>query len=144
MKRHVRSTAVLALWGISYAAAIGSQPVKPLSKPLEGSKVNLFELSDVHITSGQMKTIQELSHKYLLTLEPDRLLSWFRREAGLTPLAQPYPQWESVIHDEWSLAGHIMGFYLSGMSMMYQTTGDPAILERLRYSIHGLREAQDA
>ena len=144
MKRHVRNIAVLALWGISQAAAIGSQPVKPLSKPLEGSKVNLFELSDVHITSGRMKTIQELSHQYLLTLEPDRLLSWFRREAGLTPLAQPYPQWESVIHDEWSLAGHIMGFYLSGMSMMYQSTGDPAILERLRYSIHGLREAQDA
>lgn len=144
MRRNFRAAAFIALWGVSSAVSLGNQPVKPLSKPLEGSKVNLFELTDVRVTGGQMKSIQELSHKYLLTLEPDRLLSWFRREAGLTPLAQPYPQWESVIHDEWSLAGHIMGFYLSGMSMMYQTTGDPAILERLRYSIHGLREAQDA
>ena len=131
------------LWSarLSLSAQAASQG---LAKPLEGSRAELFPLSDVRITGGQMLTIQELSHKYLLTLEPDRLLSWFRREAGLTPLAQPYPQWESVIHDEWSLAGHIMGFYLSGMSMMYQSTGDPAILERLRYSIEGLREAQDA
>ena len=101
-------------------------------------------MSDIHLTGGQLKSIENLSHKYLLTLDPDRLLSWFRREAGLTPLAQPYPQWESVIHDEWSLAGHIMGFYLSGMAMMYQTSGDPAVLERIRYAINGLKEVQEA
>ena len=90
-----------------------------------------------------MKQIEDLSHKYLLTLEPDRLLSWFWREAGLTPKAQPYPLWESDdFQPTGPLAGHIMGFYLSGMSMMYQTTGDSAILNRLRYSVHGLREAQ--
>lgn len=112
---------IVALWCISVTSG-WSRSVAPLAKPLEGSRVNLFELSDVHLTGGQLKNIEELSHKYLLTLDVDRLLSWFRREAGLTPLAQPYPQWESVIHDEWSLAGHIMGFYLSGMAMMYQTS----------------------
>ena len=87
------------LWSarLSLTAQAASQG---LARPLEGSRAELFPLSDVRITGGQMLTIQELSHKYLLTLEPDRLLSWFRREAGLTPLAQPYPQWESVIHDE--------------------------------------------
>ncbi|MBO4641285.1 MAG: glycoside hydrolase family 127 protein [Bacteroidaceae bacterium] len=144
IRTHCRTIIVTLLGWITCVDPVWCEPTNVLKKPLEGSQVNLFELTDVRITGGQMKSIQDLSHKYLLTLEPDRLLSWFRREAGLTPLAQPYPQWESVIHDEWSLAGHIMGFYLSGMSMMYQTTGDPAILERLRYSIHGLREAQDA
>lgn len=105
----------------------------------------LFPLTDVRITDGQMRLIQDLSHRYLLSLEPDRLLSWFRREAGLTPKAQPYPLWESEdFQSTGPLPGHIMGFYLSGMSMMYQSTGDPAIIERLRYAVHGLREAQDA
>lgn len=120
------------------------QSATTLAKPIKDSKVKLFELSDIHLTGGQLKSIENLSHKYLLTLDPDRLLSWFRCEAGLTPLAQPYPQWESVIHDEWSLAGHIMGFYLSGMAMMYQTSGDPAVLERIRYAINGLKEVQEA
>ncbi len=105
----------------------------------------LLPLSDVRITSGRMKEIESLSHKYLLTLEPDRLLSWFRREAGLTPKAQPYPCWESAdFPNVGPLAGHIMGFYLSGMAMMYQSTGDEAILQRLHYAVDGLREAQDA
>ncbi|MBQ7179725.1 MAG: glycoside hydrolase family 127 protein [Bacteroidaceae bacterium] len=117
---------------------------EPLVKPLQPSQKELFALQDVHVTGGRMKQIEALSHNYLLTLEPDRLLAWFRREAGLTPLAQPYPGWESEIHDIWPLAGHIMGFYLSGMAMMYQSTGDPAVLEKLAYSVHGLRIAQDA
>lgn len=105
----------------------------------------LFPLSEVRITEGQMRKLEDLSHHYLLTLDPDRLLSWFRREAGLTPLAQPYPLWESEdFQSTGPLAGHIMGFYLSGMSMMYQSTSDPAIIERLRYSIRGLQEAQNA
>lgn len=113
-------------------------------RPANDNAVNLFPLSDVKITSGEMLTIQKLSHKYLLTLEPDRLLSWFRREAGLTPLAQPYPLWESDdFHWLGPLPGHIMGFYLSGMSMMYQSTGDNAIIEKLKYTLDGLKEVQD-
>ncbi len=119
----------------------GTQPVHEGNSPRE-----LFPLSAVRITDGQMKQIEELSHKYLLTLEPDRLLSWFRREAGLTPLAQPYPLWESSpdFQGTGPLPGHIMGFYLSGMAMMYQSTDDPAILNKLRYCVHGLRVAQEA
>lgn len=118
---------------------------EPSSLTICRAQTELIPLSDVRITSGQMKSIEDLSHKYLLTLEPDKLLSWFRREAGLTPKAQPYPLWESGdFQSTGPLAGHIMGFYLSGMSMMYQTTGDPAILQRLRYSVSGLHEAQQA
>lgn len=140
----MRQKILLLLLFLTHLSPSAQEMPGRLAKPLEGSRAELFPLSDVRITGGRMLRVQELSHKYLLTLDPDRLLSWFWREAGLTPLAQPYPQWESVIHDEWSLAGHIMGFYLSGMAMMYQSTGDPAILERLRYSIQGLRKAQDA
>lgn len=114
-------------------------------EPLKENKINLFPLSDVRITDGQFKHIQELDHQYLLTLEPDRLLSWFRREAGLTPKAQPYPFWES--EDVWGggpLSGHILGFYLSSMSMMFQTTQDPIIPNRLHYIVKELGLCQKA
>lgn len=116
-----------------------------IAKPLFENKIELFPLNDVQITEGQFKQIQELDHQYLLTLEPDKMLSWFRREAGLTPKAQPYPYWES--EDVWGggpLAGHILGFYMSSMSMMYQTTNDPMILERLNYVIKELKQCQKA
>ncbi len=116
-----------------------------VAKTIADNRINFFPLADVRITGGQFRHIQDLDHEYLLTLDPDRLLSWFRREAGLVPKAQPYPFWES--EDVWGggpLAGHIMGFYLSSMSMMYQTTADPRIIERLKYTLAGLKEAQDA
>jgi alpha-L-rhamnosidase len=111
----------------------------------EKNKINLFPLSDIRITGGQFKDIQDLDYHYLLTLEPDRMLSWFRREAGLTPKAQPYPFWES--EDVWGagpLPGHILGFYLSSMSMMYQTTQDEKIIEKLRYTLQEMKTCQDA
>ena len=113
-------------------------------KPLSDNKISLFPLSDVRITEGQFRHIENLSHAYLLTLEPDRLLSWFRREAGLTPKGQPYPLWESEdFQSTGPLSGHIMGFYLSSMSMLYQTTSDSKVLDRLKYTLAGLKEVQD-
>ena len=103
-------------------------------------KMNFFSLGDVRLLDGEFKHIQNLTHRYLLTLEPDRLCSWFRREAGLTPKAPPYPGWDSGTG---GIPGHILGFYLSSMSMMYETTGDPAILERLKYTLRELDECQN-
>ena len=117
-----------------------------VSRPIREDAVNLFPLSDVRITQGPFLQVQELDHEYLLTLEPDRLLSWFRREAGLVSKQEPYPYWES--EDVWRgggpLAGHILGFYLSSMSMMYQTTGDERIIERLTYVLDEMKTCQDA
>lgn len=109
------------------------------------SKVSLFELSDVRLLDSEFKHIQNLDHEYLMTIDPDRLLSWFRREAGLTPKAKPYPSWES--EDIWGggpLPGHIMGFYLSSMAMMYASTHDEKVIAKLNYTLQGLKECQDA
>ncbi|GHV68901.1 hypothetical protein FACS1894199_16850 [Bacteroidia bacterium] len=104
--------------------------------------MNYFSLSDVQLLDGDFKHIQDMTHKYLLTLEPDRLCSWFRREAGLTPKALPYPGWESDYG--YIIPGHILGFYLSSMSMMYETTSDPEIIKRLEYTLSELDACQDA
>lgn len=126
-------------------SGIYAQENKVKISPVNGDKVSLFSLKDVRLLDSDFKHIMDLNHEYLLSLEPDRLLSWFRREAGLTPKAQPYPFWES----EWMgghgpLPGHIMGFYLSGISMMYASTGDAAILDRLQYILKELSRCQQA
>jgi DUF1680 family protein len=116
-------------------------------KPVHAPKINYFSLRDVQLLDGapqesDFKHIQDLTHRYLLTLEPDRLCSWFRREAGLAPKAQPYPGWES--DRGYVIPGHILGFYLSSMAMMYETTGDPEIIKRLEYTLRQLDECQNA
>src|SRR5262249_29154303 len=40
--------------------------------------------------------------------------------------------------------GHIMGFYLSAMSMLYASTGDEAVKEKLRYTVDELYACQQA
>jgi DUF1680 family protein len=98
-----------------------------------------FSLTDVKLLDGPFLHATELNMKILLTYEPDRLLSKFCSEAGLKPKAEHYQGWE----DE-SLAGHSLGHYLSGCSMMYQTTGDNRFLERVKYIVDELRMLQDA
>ena len=118
---------------------------KIVVNPVQPAQRTLFPLTDVRLGDSQFKDIQELDHAYLLSLEPERLLSWFRREAGLAPDAPAYPFWES--EDVWvggPLAGHIMGFSLSSMSMMYEATGDEALRRKIEKMVRGLKECQDA
>ena len=114
-------------------------------KKLHTPRINLFPLSAIRLHNSEFKNIMDLNHEYLLSIDPDRLASWFRREAGLTPKAPPYPFWES--EDVWGkgpLAGHIMGFYLSSMAMMFQSTGDEKIIEKLKYTLSELNACQVA
>ena len=118
---------------------------KIVVNPVQPAQRTLFPLTDVRLGDSQIKDIQELDHAYLLSLEPERLLSWFRREAGLASDAPAYPFWES--EDVWGggpLAGHIMGFSLSSMSMMYEATGDEALRRKIEKMVRGLKECQDA
>lgn len=130
---------------ISFFCLSASGQSLQLPKAVKQPKVKLFELSDVRLLDGQFKHIQDLDLKYLLSLDPDRLLAWYRRESGLTPKAKVYPFWES--EDVWGkgpLAGHTLGFYLSSMSMMYEGTKDPAILKKLDYTLSELEACQKA
>lgn len=98
-----------------------------------------FPPRDVRLRDGPFRQAMELDAKYLLSLEPDRLLSGFRSEAGLKPKADKYGGWESQ-----GIAGHTLGHYLSACSRMYQDTGNPEFLERVNYTVAQLAECQKA
>jgi len=48
-------------------------------------------LSAVRITGGPLKRAQDLDAEYLLKLEPDRMLAYYRKRAGLQPKAEVTP-----------------------------------------------------
>jgi len=124
---------------ISLAQSVGNTPKTRVMKG--PAAVDLFPLSAVRLLEGPFKNHQELDRNYLHKLEPDRLLSWCRGEAGLEPKAPPYGGWES---EGLTLPGAILGFYLSSASMMYQATGDEILHQRIDYIVKELAEVQRA
>ncbi len=97
-------------------------------------------LSAVRLTGGPLKRAQDLNAEYLLKLEPDRMLAYYRQRAGLAPKAEPYGGWDG---DGRNLTGHIAGHYLSGVSLMWAATGDVRFKERADYIVKELKEVQD-
>ena len=111
--------------------AEGLAPVPP--------RAELFPLKDVRLLDSPFKVAQATDLDYLLQLEPDRFLAWFRKEAGLTPKAEVYHGWEDR-----GVAGHSLGHYLSAISAMWQATGDERLHARINYIVDQLAECQQA
>lgn len=102
-------------------------------------QVELFPLSDVELLESPFLQAQQVDLKYILDMEPDRLLAPYLREAGLTPKANSYTNWENT-----GLDGHIGGHYISALAMMAASTGHAEIKQRLDYMISELKRCQDA
>lgn len=101
-------------------------------------KIKYFDLKDITLLDSPFKRAQDLDKKYLLDLDADRLLAPFLREAGLQKKAESYTNWENT-----GLDGHIGGHYVSALALMYASTGDEQIKNRLDYMISELKRCQD-
>jgi DUF1680 family protein len=104
-------------------------------------KLNPLPLDHVRLTGGPLKAAQEADAKYLLELQPDRMLAFLRQRAGLKAKAEGYGGWDGPKRN---LTGHIAGHYLSAVSLMWAATGDPRFKERADYIVAQLKEIQDA
>jgi len=99
-------------------------------------------LSDVRLTGGPLQRAQELDAGYLLKLEPDRMMYYLRKSAGLEPRAKAgYGGWDGPYRN---LTGHIAGHYLSAVSYMYAATGNARFKQRADYMVEQLKEVQEA
>src|SRR5579863_1096834 len=108
-------------------------------KPVVPIRAYPFSVRDVRLLDGPFKQAMEADARYLLVIEPDRLLSDFRAHAGLKPKGEKYGGWESS-----GLAGHTLGHYLSACSMQYAATGDTTFLRRVNYIVDELAACQQA
>jgi uncharacterized protein len=126
----------IALLVLLLASAVQAQQIKnavpDVARPLP--------LSSVRVTGGPLKRAQDLNAEYLLKLEPDRMMAYYRKRAGLEPKAKGYTGWDG---DGRNLTGHIAGHYLSGVSIMFAATGDRRFKERADYLVKEMKEVQD-
>ncbi|UGU14889.1 glycoside hydrolase family 127 protein [Sinomicrobium kalidii] len=108
-------------------------------RPGQGQSLESFPLSAVKLSESPFYRAQQTDMKYILELEPDRLLAPFVIDAGLEPEAKRYGNWENT-----GLDGHIGGHYLSALAMMYAATGNSELRDRLNYMTDVLDECQQA
>src|SRR5690606_16066131 len=101
--------------------------------------VQTFHLSSVRLLDSPFKVAEQKDLEYILALDPDKLLAPYLREAGLEPKDKSYGNWENS-----GLDGHIGGHYLTALSLMYASTGDKEVGERLNYMLNELKKGQDA
>jgi DUF1680 family protein len=103
-------------------------------------KARPLALDKVRLSGGPLKHAQELTARYLLSLDPDRMMAFYRMRAGLPEKAKPYGGWDGPGKN---LTGHITGHHLSAVSIMYRATGDARFKERADYLVRELKEVQD-
>jgi DUF1680 family protein len=119
---------------------------RPLFAVIIGLAVSLFHpanalelvpLKDVRLLESPFLHAQNTNKDYLMSLDTEKLLAPFRREAGL-PFKETYGNWESS-----GLDGHIGGHYVTALALTYASTGDKNVLARLNYVIAELKKCQD-
>lgn len=127
---------VTCLLLLLFTAATGVNCSEPQKQE---QQLSYFRLNDVELLESPFLDAQQTDLRYIMSLDPDRLLAPFLREAGLIPKAESYPDWEAG-----GLGGQTGGHCLSALSMMWASTGDAAVKERLDYMLGELRRAQEA
>jgi len=89
--------------------------------------VQPFNLQAVRLRPGPVLDALETNRRFLLALDPDRLLHMFRVTAGLPSTAAPLGGWEAPDNE---LRGHFTGHYMSACALLWAQTGDQTIRER--------------
>ena len=107
-----------------------------------------FEMGDIKLLSSRFTENMERESKWILSLGVDRLLHSFRTNAGVyAGLEGGYDSvdklggWESL---DCELRGHTTGHILSGLAMLYASTGDDQYKLKADSLVAGLAEVQEA
>lgn len=98
-----------------------------------------FALHEVTVTEPAFVAAWKADVIFIKRLDPDRLLSAFRRSAGLPDQGKkPYGGWE-----DGRIGGHTMGHYLAACAQEIAATGDTVLRERVDYIIEELAKCQE-
>ena len=125
----LRHSLLISIACLLFASGTNANPNKVRDRIRR--EATAFDLADVRLLDGPFKKAMLLDSAYLLRLEPDRLLSWFRKEAGLKPKGEVYGGWEAR-----GIAGHSLGHYLTACAMMFASTGDVRFRQRVNYIVN--------
>ncbi len=116
-----------------------------------------FDLEQVTLLDGPMKTAMDKNIQTLLQYDTDRLLTPYVRQAGLastTDSGSPYYQWlqrhpnfQNWGDSSFDLSGHVGGHYLSALALAYAACHDAdtkaQLKERMDYMVAVMKDCQD-
>ena len=108
-------------------------------KPQIQVKAYSFDLKDVRLLDSRFKENMDRDGAWLLSINNDRLLHSWRVNAGMETHARPLGGWEGL---DVELRGHTVGHVLSGLAMMYASTGDEAYKKKGDSLVTALAEIQ--
>ena len=112
--------------------AAGAAPA-PVARP--------FDLARVRLKPGPFLDAMQVNRRYLMGLDPDRLLHTFRLNAGLPSSAEPIGGWEAPENE---LRGHFTGHYLSACALSSASLGDAEVKARGDLMVGELARCQHA
>ena len=118
------------------------QPSPPVQQRVANAVVleaRPVPLQNVQLLDGPFRDAMDRDVAYLMRLDPDRFLHYFRTLAGLDARAPLYGGWESM-----QIAGHSLGHYLTALSYYYAQSGNAEVGDRIEYIVSELAAAQDA
>ena len=120
------------------AAGIAMAPasVRAQADPV---RVRPFPLDSVRLKPSIHADAVAANSRYLLELEPGRLLHNFHAGAGLPVQGDLYGGWEAR-----GIAGHTLGHYLTACSLAYAQTGEGALRHRVETTVAELARIQAA
>jgi uncharacterized protein len=132
---------VLLSGGVCAAAPEAPRTTAPVASEVVSFEARPFPLQDVRLLDGPFRQAMLRDQKYLLDLDPDRLLHNFRVNVGLPSSAKPLAGWEAPTVE---LRGHSVGHYLSALALMYASTGDARFKARGDLMVAELAKVQKA
>ena len=103
------------LFGKRCYAGQAQKRVSPVAEPLG--------LQQIRLLPGPFLDAAQINRRYMMSLDPNRLLHTFRITAGLPSSAAPLGGWEQPENE---LRGHFTGHYLSGCALMSAGLADEA------------------
>ena len=120
-------------WISAQARMVLGAAGEPLAEP--------FPAGAVRLHGGAAAAETAINRRYLLALEPARLLHMFRLTAGLPSSAEPLGGWEAPANE---LRGHFTGHYLSACALLAAHNGDADAKQRGNTVVRGLAQCQAA
>jgi len=127
------------------AAALAAIPILPHSLRAMHARraatpvARPFDLHDVRLLPGVFRDDVEVNRRFMMGLDPDRLLVSFRITAGVPTTAEPYYGWEAPNNE---LRGHFVGHYVSGCALLSTQLGDDAVKARADLIVAELAKCQ--
>lgn len=139
--RKISNFSIVFVLFVVYTSSLVSNAADMPAQPKIELQAQSFALSQVRLLPGPFLTAQEMDRKYLHLLDSERLLHNFRINAGLPSTAEPLGGWEKP---DCEVRGHSVGHFLSGCALMYASTRDEVLKNKVDAMVAELAKCQKA